>query len=143
MNKEEINVLDELNKGATMGMDALEMIVGKVNDNSLKEELKKEYNDYKKIVEEIRKIYPNKKKEPHRTNIFNQSMTWMGIECNTLMDSSTSKVAELLIQGVNMGIIEGRRLLNQKIEVKMKIKELIREYVDMQEEALDNLKEYL
>jgi len=145
MNKEktELNVLDELNKGATMGMDAIEFIIDKVTEEDLKKELKREYDAYKKISKEICKIYPKKNKEPHSTNFMNQYMTWKGIELNTLMDKSTSKLAEMLIQGVNMGIIEGRRLLNQEKDVTPKINELLSEYVDMQEEALDNLKEFL
>ena len=39
-------------------------------------------------------------------------MGWMGVEMNTLTDKSNSKIAELMIQGTNMGIIEGVKLLN-------------------------------
>lgn len=48
----------------------------------------------------------------------------------TLMDNSSSKIAELLLQGTNMGIIEGRKLLNHK-ETDEKIHKLVQEYVDM------------
>lgn len=40
-------------------------------------------------------------------------MTWYGIQMKTMNDDSTLKLSELLMQGTNMGIIEGRRLLNQ------------------------------
>ena len=40
MNKEEINVLDELNKGACMGRDAIHFILDKVTDEKLRKELK-------------------------------------------------------------------------------------------------------
>ena len=43
------------------------------------------------------------------------SLYWYGIEMKTLMDDSTSKITELLLQGTNMGIIEGRKLLNNKV----------------------------
>ena len=45
--KEQINVLDELNKGACMGMDAISFVMDKVKDEELKEELKIQY---KKIL---------------------------------------------------------------------------------------------
>jgi hypothetical protein len=44
----------------------------------------------------------------------NKVMTWYGIEMKTMFDKSNSKIAELLLQGTNMGIIEGRKLLNNK-----------------------------
>jgi len=46
------------------------------------------------------------------------------------------------MQGTNMGIIEGRRLLNHKSSDE-NINRLVREYVDMQEQAVESLKKYL
>ena len=68
----------------------------------------------------------------------NKAMTWSQIEMKTMNDHSDSKIAELLLQGTNMGIIEGRRLLNNK-----EVKNLIQEYVTMREDSVENLKKYL
>ena len=72
----------------------------------------------------------------------NKVMTWYGIEMKTLLDSTTSKLAELLMQGTNMGIIEGRRLLNHK-GTDEQVEKLVAEYVEMQEAAVENLKKFL
>jgi len=142
-NKQEVNVLDELNKGACMGMDAIDFIMDKVEDKGLKKEIDREYQEYKKIVDEIKELYPEySEKEPHETSTMNKVMTWYGIEMKTMKDDSTSKIAELLMQGVNMGIIEGRRLLNHK-STDENINRLVKEYVDMQEHAVEELKKYL
>lgn len=104
--KKEIDVLDELNKGACMGCDAIHFILDKVEDDNLKKELNNQYNKYKDITDKIGKLYPEySSKEPHETNAMNKMMTWYGIEMKTLFDKSTSKIAELLLQGTNMGII--------------------------------------
>lgn len=60
----------------------------------------------------------------------------------TFIDQSTSKIAELLLQGVNMGIIEGRRILNNK-KMNRSIYEIVSEYVKMQEASVEALKQYL
>ena len=52
------------------------------------------------------------------------------------------KLAELLLQGTNMGIIEGRRLLNNKSGDE-KVDKLVEEYVNMQEKFVEILKKYL
>lgn len=141
--KNEINVLDELNKGACMGMDAIYFIMDKVEDDNLKEELTRQYSEYQKIHNKICELYPEySRDEPHETNIMNKAMTWYGIEMKTLMDKTTSKIAELLLQGTNMGIIEGRKLLNHKGTDK-EVEKLVQEYVDMQEEAVEKLKTFL
>lgn len=142
-NKNEINVLDELSKGACMGMDAIHFIMSKVKDNKLKKELNTQYEKYKSIHDKICKLYPEySEKKPHETNAMNKAMTWYGIEMKTLVDSTTSKLAELLMQGTNMGIIEGRRLLNHK-DTDNNVNHLVQEYVDMQEDAVEKLKQFL
>ena len=86
MSKEnEINVLDELNKGACMGMDAIHFIIDKVDNEAFHNELERQYNGYKKISDEICKLYPEySNKEPHETSTMNKVMTWYGIEMKTI-----------------------------------------------------------
>lgn len=142
-NKNEINVLDELNKGACMGKDAIHFILDKVEDKGLKEELNTQYKKYNEISDKINNIYPKYNEgKPHETTAMNKAMTWSGIEMKTMTDHTTSKIAELLLQGTNMGIIEGRRLLNHKT-TNDEIHSLVQEYVDMQEHAVEKLKEFL
>ncbi len=139
----EINVLDELNKGACMGMDAIHFILDKVKDEKLKTELNRQYSKYQEIEQSITKLYPEySDKEPHETSKMNKVMTWYGIEMKTMLDDSTSKIAELLLQGTNMGIIEGRKLLNHK-QTDEAVNELVEEYVTMQEETVEKLKKFL
>ena len=141
-----VNALDELNKGACMGRDAIHFIMDKVKDPALKEELNHQYEEYREISEKIQKLYPdyaeNIDDEQHKTNLMNKVMTWYGIEMRTMNDESTSKIAELLLQGTNMGIIEGRRLLNHK-DTDENVNQLLEEYVAMQERAVEKLKQFL
>lgn len=141
--KNEINVLDELNKGARMGMDAIHFILPKVTDDKLRDELNNQYKEYENIHKQICELYPEySDKEPHDTSPFNKIMTLYRIETKTLTDDTTTKLAELLMQGTNMGIIEGRRLLNHKHTDDL-VNNLVQKYVDMQETAVEKLKEFL
>ena len=141
--KKDINVLDELNKGACMGRDAIHFIMDKVKDENLKKELNRQYAKYKETNEKICELYPEySDKEPHKTGTMNKVMTWYGIEMKTLLDDSTSKIAELLMQGTNMGIIEGRKLLNDK-NMDSDVHKICEEYVTFQEDAVEKLKPFL
>ena len=81
-------------------------------------------------------------KEPHETNAMTKAMTWSSINMKTMNDTSTSKIAEILLQGTNMGIIEGRKILNNK-NIDKKIHKIIEKYVDIQEKYVEKLKKYL
>lgn len=143
MKKDNINALDEIHKGACMGIDAIDFLVDKVEDNGLRSELEKEKQNYNAIKIDIEKVYPNYNEgKPHETGVVTKAMTWSTVEMKTLVDSTSSKIAELILQGVNMGIIEGRRILNQK-KIDKEINAIISRYVTMQEESVEVLKDYL
>ncbi len=144
MQNQNLNILDEVNKGATMGMDAISFVSEKVSDNKFKGVLDTEYNKYKKISERVNNLYNNySDKEPHETNAMNKMMTWYGIQMKTMTDDSTSKLSELLMQGTNMGIIEGRRLMNQNTDIAPDVKNILNDFVVMQEDSVETLKKYL
>ena len=139
----EKNVLDELNKGACMGRDAIYFLIDKVKDKKFAKVLMNQFKEYNKICKKISKIYPNySDKKPHETSKMTQIMSWYGIEMRTFLNQSNSKIAELLIQGTNMGIIEGRKLLNNK-EVNKEIYSLLEEFIDKQQSEVEKLKYYL
>ena len=141
--KENINALDEIHKGACMGVDAISKVLEKVFDPKLKNILENQEKSYQKIKKEIEDIYPKYNDDkPHETNFFNKTMTFSAIEMKTLKDNSSSKLAELLIQGTNMGIIEGRKILNHK-NIDQEVNKIIKKYVSMQENYLENLKTFL
>ncbi len=144
MENQNLNVLDEVNKGATMGMDAISYVSEKVTDGRFKEVLDTEYNKYKDISNRVNDLYSNySSKEPHETNAMNKMMTWYGIQMKTMTDDTTSKLSELLMQGTNMGIIEGRRLLNQHHDIEPDVKNILNDFVVMQEDSVETLKKYL
>lgn len=144
MENQNLNILDEVNKGATMGMNAISYISEKVKDNNFKTVLDVEYNKYQDISNKVNKLYANySNKEPHETNAMNKMMTWYGIQMKTMTDDTTSKLSELLMQGTNMGIIEGRRLINQNNDIAPDVENILNEFVTMQEDSVETLKKYL
>lgn len=145
MENNNLDILDEINKGATMGMDAISYVSEKVGDETFSKVLDGEYNKYKDISRRVNNLYSNySDKEPHETNAMNKMMTWYGIQMNTITDKSNSKISELLMQGTNMGIIEGRRLLNRNQEnIATDVKNILNDFVVMQEDSVETLKKYL
>lgn len=139
-----VKVLDEVNKGTTMGMDAIHYVSNKVSDERFKKVLDVEYGKYQSISNRVNEIYSQyAQKEPQETNAMNKMMTWYGVNMKTMNDQSNSKISELLMQGTNMGIIEGRRLLNNNPSVDNEVKQILNDFVVMQEDSVETLKKYL
>ena len=138
------NILDEVNKGASMCINAITYIFPKVKDSDFKKVLNVERNKYEKISERVDDLYSNySEKNPDEINSMEKMMTWYGIQINTIKDDSTSKLSELLMQGTNMGILEGRRLINQNNNIAQDVKNILNDFVVMQEDSIETLKKYL
>ncbi len=144
MENQNLNILDEVNKGATMGMDAISFVSEKVRDNDFRKVLDVEYNKYKEISNKVNDLYSDySSADSHETNAMNKMMTWYGIQMRTMADDTTSKLSELLMQGTNMGIIEGRRLINQNPDADRPVMNILDSFVSMQEDSVETLKKYL
>ena len=126
-----------------MGIDSLNLIIPKIDESKFRNLLEKQLIEYKDLSTRITKLYKEyTNTDIHKTNLMTKAMTWYGIEMDTMMDKSISNVADMFIKGTSMGIIEGKRLLNNKTMDK-KIKKICKEYIDMQESYINKLEEYL
>lgn len=138
-----ISVLDELHKGAKMGMDSISYISEKVGDANFKDNLSYQYNEYSNILDRVNDVYQKYGNIPNDSNIKDKMMIWTGIQMNTMNDKSNSHIADILIQGTNMGIIEGRKLINHNPNVDTQIRQILDDFVKMQENNVEKLKTFL
>ena len=142
-NNENLKVLKELHTGAQMGIKAISYVSEKAENEEFKRELSTQYNQYEDILNKVTDIYNDFGEVPSISNIKNDVMTWMGVQMNTMNDRSNSKLSEMLIQGTVMGIIEGRKILNNNPNVDTNIKDTLNEFVQLQENSVTRLKEFL
>ncbi len=143
--KEENNIrlLDELNKGCCMGSDAVNCILDKIEEKEFKKTVEDLLEEYQKLEDKILKVYDKfSDNKPDETNPMNKAMTWYGIQIRTITDSSASKLAEMLLQGLNMGIVEGKKILNNE-DADKKVLDIAKDYVDFQEKYVEKIKEFL
>ena len=138
-----LEVLKEVCKGVKMGMEAISYVSDKVEDNEFKNVLNHEYSMYNNILDKVDDAYSNYDEIPGDSSLKDKAMLWYGIQINTIKDSTTTKLAELLMQGMNMGIIEGRRLLNHNEDLNKDIDTLLNDFVNFQEQSVETLKKYL
>lgn len=137
------DILDEIYKGCYMGIHAIKIILEKTDNLDFKELLDKQIDMYEEISSRVIDIYSDYSKNPPE-DISNmaKAMSWYGIQKDTILDNSTSKLADLLLNGTNMGIIEGRKLLNHK-NMDKKIHKICSDYVKIQEKYIEKLKKFL
>ena len=139
----DITILNEVHKGVTMGMATLEEVSEKSNDQKIKDHLSYQYNLYQNTLNDVNKEFQKIGEIPDDTPISQKVMGWTGIQFNTMNDTSNSKLSELLIQGYDMGIIKGVKLLNNSPEASKTVKNILNNFISLQEDSINSLKKFL
>lgn len=139
----DIEILKEINQNSKMGMDSLTTILRKVTDEDFKDLLNTQHNEYQNIYDRTQELLVKNNAEMKDTPSMQKAMSWMGIQLNTANDSSNSKLSELIIQGNDMGVIKGTKFLNNYSFMNKEIKNILSDFVRLQEKNIDDLKQYL
>ena len=140
---QEIEILKEINKDAKMGMDSITMVNEKVQDEKFRKLLDNQHNEYQNIFDRTQELLVQNNEDMKDVPSMQKAMAWTGIQMSTMNDKSNSKLSELLIQGNDMGVIKGTKLLNESSFTTPEIENLLSDFVRLQEKNIDDLKKFL
>ncbi len=140
---DDLTILNEIHKGVTMGMASLEEISKKCEDKEFIDELSTQYNSYQTTLDKVNEAFNEIGEIPDDVPINQKVMGWTGIQMNTMKDTSNSKLSELLIQGYDMGVIKGFKLLNESPEATQSVKDVLNGFIRFQENSINRLKKFL
>ena len=140
---QEIEILKEISKDAKMGMDSINMVGQKVQDDKFQKLLDEQHNEYQNIFDRTQELLVQNNETIEDVPMMQKMMGWTGIQINTMNDKSNSQLSELLIQGNDMGVIKGTKLLNSSSVTTPEIKNLLSDFVRLQEKNIDDLKKFL
>ena len=112
MKPEEVNVYREIQKNAEMAVKAIETISDKVYEDDFALQISRQALKYSDIRNRAMEKLLSAKAEPVHQNYLSDMMLKSAIHMNTLFNTSTSHLAELMIQGSNRGITEMCKVLN-------------------------------
>lgn len=137
--------LQEVYKGVCMGTDSINTILGKAKDKAMREELTKELDGYQDYANKARNKLSEMSVTAKEVGMLAKLPSEMSIAMNTLVDDSTSKLAELMIDGNTMGVIQMKKDLNRaKSEgVSQDAINLAEDVVAFQEKNIEKMKTFL
>ncbi len=140
-----LEIYSKLYKNAKMGTDSIIKLLDKAEDSKMKMRMTKQLNGYEgfaaKSKAELEDMgFPAKEESP-------MTKMWasMGMKMNTMMDSSDSHIAQLMIEGSTMGITDTTKLIHeyentQGCEAALK---LAGEMVQFEQSNIEKMKEFL
>ena len=138
-------MLEELYKNAKMGAEALLSMLPKVADSNMRRDLTAQLDGYEGYAKQAEQYLCEQGKEAKDAGVWQKMTAKVGIGVNTLMDSDTSHLAEMVIEGSNMNITASVKLLREyeNCRVSEKALRLCRDMIDSEQRNVDRMQNYL
>lgn len=149
MKPEEIKIYREIQKNAEMAIKAIETLSDKVYEDEFALQISRQALKYSDIRNRALNRLLEAKAEPIHTNYLTDIMLKSAVYMNTLLNTSTGHLAELMIQGSNRGLVSMYKVLNHNPKEKIApggvsmATELAKELMDFEEKNIEVLKKYL
>ena len=138
-----IELLNYIHQNSEMGQNTLNQLIGIVEDNSFKEVLQSQFNEYKKIFDLSEEKIKKQNKEAKEINTFSKISTYMMINLKTLANKSPSHISEMLIQGSTMGIIDITKKINKYNSADKEILDLADNLLKFEQNNIEELKKFV
>ena len=141
----DVEILDELSKSCQLAMSNISFLSTKAIQKNIKKELVSIYSGYTDILSQINKNFESLGEIPSNVSPSLKMFGLCSINLNTKIDKSSSHIAEIMIQGLNMGIIKCQKLLNSSNStiIKDQTLNLVKQFLNFQEQSIQKLKAFL
>ena len=141
----DVEILDELSKSCQLAMSNISFLSTKAIQKNIKKELVSIYSGYTDILSQINKNFESLGEIPSNVSPSLKMFGLCSINLNTKIDKSSSHIAEIMIQGLNMGIIKCQKLLNSSNSTisKEQTLNLVQQFLSFQEQSIQKLKAFL
>ena len=141
----DVEILDELSKSCQLAMSNISFLSTKAIQKNIKKELVSIYSGYTDILSQINKNFESLGEIPSNVSPNLKMFGLCSINLNTKIDKSSSHIAEIMIQGLNMGIIKCQKLLNSSNStiIKDQTLNLVKQFLNFQEQSIQKLKAFL
>ena len=143
MKSQEVTVYREIQRNTEMAIKAIDTISGKIHDDEMAMQISRQSLKYAELNTAASKQLMAAKAEPYHSNYFSDMMLKMGIHFNTMFNTSTGHIAELMIKGTNMGVLEMEKILNHNKDAGEQPVSLAKNLIDFEEKSVKRLKDYL
>ncbi|MBR1748017.1 MAG: hypothetical protein IJ735_07425 [Clostridia bacterium] len=134
--------LQEVYKNAILGMQSVEDLRPLSTDRGFRNLLLKQYGRYAAVAKDVEIYAADRGIELDDPSLFAKGMMKMTTMFNTIKDKSNSKLAEIMVQGINMGIISVTKVIN-RLSDEHRTNEYADRMLNLMQQNLNEMKLFL
>lgn len=140
---ENVEMLNYIYQNANMGISTIQQILKEIEDIEFKDVLKEQLEDYIKMSRKVEDLLNKEEKQAKDISIMYKVTTYLSIKMSTMKDNTSSHIAEMMIQGSNMGVIDITKNLNNYKNIDNNIRSLAEQLLKIEQNNIEKLKLYL
>lgn len=141
---ENTELLQFVHKNAEMGRGTIPKVAELVKEPDFHRALEHQLEEYSKIASQAEAAIRRRGGEPQEPGQISEAMSDLTLKIKTMTDQSPSHIAEMMIRGSTMGVVQmTRRIHELKDRGDREAVELARRLLKTEENNIQQLKEFL
>ncbi len=143
MRHDDAKILREVQRSTQIGMEAIETLLDKTEDDDFSRQLSRQSLRYSQIHDKALDRILQGDGEAQRPNQVTRMLLRGGIHLGTALNISRGRMAEIMIQSGSRGITSMWRAMQHNRLAADETVELAQELVDFEQESIRQLRKYL
>ncbi len=143
MTAHEAAVYREIQRNTDMAMKAIHTIADKVSDDALSMQISRQSIKYSELHNEASRQLLQARTEGYQSSALSDALLRTNIRYNTMLNTSTGHIAEMMIRNTTNGILEMEKVLRHNENAGPKPVALARQLIEFEEKNVERLKQYL
>ncbi len=143
IHEDTVKLLRECEKGVDMGIDSIDTVMDSVSSDRMKENLNFCKDEHNRLKEEIGSMLKEYHDEVKEASPLVKGMSYMKTKMTLMMNSSDHKIADLMIDGCNMGVKSLSKYLNEYAAASERSKDIAKKLIALEEKLAADLRTYL
>ena len=141
--RDTVRLLRECDSGIKMGITAIDEVIGHVKGAGLKNALSDSKHESERLQTDLQRVLHDYHDEGKDPNPMVQGMSWVKTNWEMLIDGTDSKIAELMVDGCNMGIKSLSRYMNQYKAADERSKDIAKRLISSEEKLSTDMRQHL
>lgn len=143
MEKDELKLLNRIFQDAQIGMQSIDKVLKKLEDESMKKLFKKQFESYNNFSQKCEEIAINENVELTDNNMLKKLKQTAMIYISLWTNKTPRHIVEMMITGTVMGIIDAIKAEKDLASNHEGVNLLVVEFKKMQEDFYEKLKKML
>lgn len=144
-NKKDVELLEEIYKNEKMGSDSILKVMPKASNEKFRAALTCQLSGYERFSEKAKEMLSDRGYKAKEENPMTKLWASLGVAMNTLVDSSDSHLAQMVVEGSTMGVTDTLKILreNENSGISEKTLKMLRDIISFEEKNVEIMKGFI